>query len=835
MNDMRAGVPPRVPAVAASKSPTAYNQGSAIDLLWQDLRYGARILYRKPAFTAVAILTLALGIGPNTAMFSIVNASLLTPIPMPQPERVVMVWTDKLSQGALAEPASIPDFLDWRASKIFEELAGFASEGYNLLVGKTAQRVQGASVTTEWFQVLQAHPYRGRLFRGQDMQRGHDHVAILSYELWFSRFGGEDGVVGQSVLINGAPYTIIGVLPRNVAKLANEELYVPLVFEPPLSNERHMRFVTSVGRLAPHISFSTAQAGMTALSERLAQQYPNENGAYRFRLQRVEEAFVQDVHTLLWVLFGAVGCVLLVACANIANLLLVRGTARRKEMAIRTALGAGRSRLIQQLLTESVLLSVAGALVGIVPGVLGIRLMMKLRPLDLPNSDLIQLNPAVLLFLLVLALGTGLLFGAVPALQAWSTDANTPLRERSQASGRELNFGNVLIVAEVALTLVLVAGAALMVRSFVRLRQTNPGYEAKNVLTMKLSLSGNENESAEKEVLMCKEIVRRLKELPGVRDAAAIDVLPTSDDVAGGTLHFTDRPEPAKGNAATVVIGSVTPTFFSAMHIPLIRGRVFSDADGLKDPLTVILDEDTVRRYWPNDDPIGKSVRLRLDGPLRKIVGIVGSIERSVAAKMKTRIGQAYIPFAQAPNPKELPNPEMSLVISCKMNPLTIVAPARRVISSLAPDQPLFDLQTMEDARASTQVSSRFGTVLLGFFAFLSLLLAAIGIYGVVSYSVEQRTREIGVRMALGATPLDVLSGALGKGLLLTFIGMVAGLSGALILTRTMGSLLHGVSAIDPGSFVAAALVLILVGLCATYIPARRASRVDPMTSLRYE
>ncbi len=668
MNEVTVAVRDGEAAVIAFGERGETNRNRNLESFWQDLRYGVRVLYTKPGFTIVAVLTLALGIGANTAIFSIVNASLLTPIAIPHPERVAMVWTDRVAQGSSGFPASIPDFLDWQSSGAFQNLAGFASDGFNLLVGKTPKRVQGLSVTSGWFETLEAKPYMGRLLRAQDMQPGHDRVAVLSYDLWVSQFAGDPEVVGKSTMINSLPYTVVGVLRKGIAKLAAEELYVPLVFEPPESTERGMRVLSTIGRLAPNVSLLAAQSRMTALGARLANDYPNEDGGDRIRLQPIEQAYVEDISALLWVLFGAVGFVLLVACANIASLLLVRGTARRKEIAIRAALGAGKFRLVRQLLTESVLLSIFGGAAGIVPAFLGVRLLMKFRPEALPNANLIRLNPAVLLFTLLLAVCTGLLFGAIPALQAWRANAISPLRERSQASGRELRFGNFLVAAEVALTLVLVAGAALMLRSFMELRSANPGYDSRNMLTMRISLSGKQYESPEKQILLYRELMRRLNELPGVRRAAAIDSLPTSNDVVGGTLHFTDRPEPRKSDAALVVVSSVTPEFFETMRIPMVRGRVFSERDGPADPLTVVLDADTARRYWPNRDPIGELIRLRLGSPLRKVVGVVGTIDRSIAAKMKARIGQAYVPFAQSPNAKELPNPEMSLVISGETN-----------------------------------------------------------------------------------------------------------------------------------------------------------------------
>jgi putative ABC transport system permease protein len=792
----------------------------------QDLRYGARVLYSKPAFALIAIATLALGIGANTAIFSVVNAAILTPIPVPQPERVVMVWTDKVNHDSGNFPVSVPDFLDWQAIGVFDKLAGFATDGYNLLIGNRPERVSGVAVTKEWFEILQLQPPLGRVFRQEDTQPGHNRTVILSNGLWNARFNADPAIIGRTITINSSPYTVLGVLPKRVAKLADEELYVPLILDS--SSSRGLRFFNAVGRLAPAFSVASAQGTLNGLNARLQKQYPLESGPFQPRLQLMEEAYVEDVHTLVLVLFGAVAFVLLIACANIANLLLVRGTTRQREIAIRAALGAGKVRLIRQLLTESVLLAVLGALAGIGPALLGIRFLMKFKPDALPNADLITLNPKVLLFTLILAVSTGLLFGAIPAWDAWRSNSASPLRERSQASGRQLRFGNLFVIAEVAFTVVLVAGALLMLRSFIQLRSTYPGYDSR-VLTMRVSLTGKEFDAPEKQILFYKELLRRVAALPGIVNVGAIDCLPTCIDTQGGVLHFTDRPEPRVNDLTPVIVGSVTPDYFRAMHIPLIRGRLFSDSDGEHDPSTIILDEATAHRYWPNQDPIARSVKLRMRFPPRRIVGIVGNIERHLAVKMKSPVGQVYVPAAQSPFP------EMSLAISSSMPTASLIPAVRREISAFAPDLPVFQIQTMGEARAARQMSSQFGTWLLGFFGVLSLLLAAVGVYGVTSYTVQQRTREIGVRMAIGATPSDLLFGVLNKGLLLTLIGLAAGLIGALLLTTLMKDLLHGVSSTDPMSLAGTMLVLALVGVLATFIPACRASRVPPSVALRHE
>lgn len=818
----------RAPVVEFAADSSEATFGHIVETFFQDIRYAARVLYNKPAFTTVAIATLALGIGANTAIFSVVNAAILTPIAVPEPDRVVMVWTDSVNQKSSNFPASVPDFLDWRATGAFQELAGFTTDGYNLLVGNRPERVSGVAVTKEWFEISKTQPRMGRVFRAEDMQPGHEQVVILSHGLWNSLFDAEPAIVGKTILVNNSPHIVIGVLPQRVAKLADEELYVPLLFEPPESASRGLRYVGTVGRLAPNVSLSAARGTLGGLSSRLSRQYPHENGGYRARLQPIEEAYVQDVHSLVLVLFGAVGFVLLVACANIANLLLVRGTARQREIAIRSALGAGKFRLIRQLLTESVLLALLGGVAGVVPAFFGIRFLAKFKPEALPNAELIALNPSVLLFTLFLALATGVLFGVIPAWDAWRSNASSPLRERSQASGSHLRFSNFFVIGEVALTVVLVAGAVLMLRSFLQLRSAYPGYDSR-VLTMRVSLTGKQYDSPDKQVYFYKRLMERLSSVPGVRSVGAIDCLPTCTDTFGGALHFTDRPEPPENEPALVIMGSVTPDYLRTMRIPLVRGRYFSESDGEHDPLVIIIDEATARRYWPNDDPIGKSLRVRLKGPLRKIVGVVGNVDRTLAVKMKSQIGQVYVPAAQ------VPQPDMSVAISSPMNAATLVPSLRREISAIAPEQPVFQVQTMGQARGTTQMSSQFGTWVLGFFAVLSLLLAAVGVYGVISYTVQQRTREIGVRLAIGATPSDLLFDVLGKGLLLTLIGLVLGLVGAIVLSTAMKDLLHGMSSTDPLSLLATMLLLAAAGLLATFIPAFRASRVEPVIALRYE
>jgi putative ABC transport system permease protein len=805
--------------------------GARLEALWQDLRYGARMLYQKPGFTILATLTLALGIGANTAIFSVVNAALLTPVPMPSPERVVMVWTENPARNWHGFPASIPDYLDWKASGVFAKLAAFTTDGFNLRIGQRTERVEGLKLTPEWFEIQRVKPHLGRTLEQMDAQPGHDKVALLGYDFWTSRFNADSAIVGRSAIIDGALCTIVGILPRKVAKFGKEQVYAPFVFKPPVATDRGTRFFGVVGRLRDGLSLAAAERRMSDVSARLAKQYTEDAGV-SVRLQPIEEANVEDIEGLLLVLFGAVGFVLLVACANIANLLLVRATARRNEMAIRAALGASRLRLVSQLLSESVLLALLGGVVGILPALGGIYLIANFKLEGLPNTELITLNPSVLMFTFIVAIVTGVLFGLAPALQVWRTDSNEPLKDstRSQTSRHQARLGHLFVVAQVAAAVVLLSGAGLMLRSFMYLRSANPGYDPHGVLMMKIALSGQRYDAPDKQTSFYVEALRRLSSLPGVRSAGATNAVPNGSDLHGSGLHLPDRPEPEPGTVPIVLVDSVTPDYFHTLRIALLRGRYFTEADRPNAPLAAIVDAELAKHYWPGQNPIGKQIKLGPKEPLLTIVGVVGDLEQNVLVKLrKGRLDQVYVPFAQAPKP------QMSIVVSAQSDPARLTSAVRAAISAIDPDQPIFEMQTLDDARAGNQAPARLSTSLLGFFGGLALLLAAVGIYGVVSYRVGQRTRELGIRVALGAQRSDLLRLVLGKGGLMIFVGAVLGLAGALFLTRLMASLLYGISPRDPLTFSAVTLLLTGVGFLASYIPARRASKVDPTIALRCE
>ena len=799
--------------------------------LLQDLRFGFRLLTKSPGFTTVAVLTLALGIGANTAIYSVVHAAF-SPMQIPEPERVTMVWTDNAARNWHQFPASVPDYVDWKESGVFSELGAFRDGGFNLRFADETEHVDGIFVTSEIFGAFQAKPQLGRLFQREDLQPGHDAVVVLTDGLWRSRFASDPGAVGRTLVVDGRPATIIGVLPRNFPKFEQEKVYVPLIFQEPAATDRGTRSFGVLGRLRPGLSLAAAQHRMTELSLRLARQYPDADGGNTAELQRIEEALVQDARTLLIILLGAVAFVLLIACANVANLLLARSTARGKEMAIRAALGASRWDLCRQLLTESVLLAVLGGIVAILPAAWGTDFIASFRLQDLPNADLIAVDPAVLAFNFLIALFTGLLFGLIPAWQVWKADIHVTLKSaaRSYTRGGRRRVRTVFVVSELAFTLVLLVGAGLMVQSFVRLRSANPGFNAHGVLTAKVALSDRQYATPEKQAAFFDEALRRVRELPGVVSAGASDELPASDNLHGTSIFFGDRPEPRHEDVQIVLHDSVTSDYFRAMRIPQLRGRGFSESDRKQSPPVAIVDEFTAKRYWPNGDPVGKQIKLGRKQPLREVVGVVGNVDQGILVRvLKGQIGQVYVPIAQDPKPA------MSLVVRSLGDPTALVPAVRQTVRDLNMDQPIFQVQTLEAARAAGRASQRLATILLAGFAVVALLLAVIGLYGVVSYGVGQRTREFGIRLALGAPRREVLHLVLRQGAMLAVAGAGLGLAGAFALTRLMSTLLYGVQATDPLTFAGVTFLLIVVALVASYLPARRATRTDSLLALREE
>ncbi len=804
---------------------------ASLERLAQDLRYAARVLRASPGFTTVAALTLALGIGANTAIFSVVRAALL-PLDVPEPERVVMVWTENAKRDWHQFPASVPDFLDWKASGVFSSLGALTQDGFNVRLGGETLRLSGMRVNGGFFDALSRKAQLGRVFTAQDTEAGHSQTVILSDGLWRSRFRADRSVVGKSLVVDGTPHTIVGVLQKTFPRLSHEEIYLPLVFQPPLAAERGSRFFVVMGRLASGIDPPAAQHRMTELSRLLDRRYHDDDAGNTVVLQPVEAAFVQDSQALLFILFGTVGIVLLIACANIANLLLARGTARAKEMAIRAALGAGRWRLSRQLLTESVLLAALGGVLGVLPALWGIHFISTFHLEDLPNADQIAFDWAVVAFDFGLSLATGMLFGLVPAWQAWRTDINYTLKAATGSHGVAFHqrLRGLFVVSEVALTMVLLVVAALVLQSYQRMRSAWPGYQSQGLVTMRIALSDHRYDVPEKQAAFFDRVLGRVAALPGVSNAAAIDEIPTSDDLHGSGLFFPDRPAPRTEDIPVVLRDSVTSDYFRAMRIPLLRGRYFNASDRKDSAPVVVVDEWAARRYWPNQNPIGKRVKVGLSQPPREIVGVVGSIDQSLLVRMvKGRVGQVYLPMAQAPRPA------MSLVVRASGDAGTEIGTVRRVVRGLDIDQPVFDAETMEQARASGRTSQRLAAWVLGAFALVALLLATVGIYGVVAYNVGQRTREFGIRISLGAEWRDILGNVLRQGAVLAAIGIAIGLAGAFALTRLLESLLYGVAANDPLTFFGVAGLLAAVALAASYLPARRAIKIDPVRALRFE
>jgi putative ABC transport system permease protein len=816
----------------------------------QDLRYAVRMLLKKPGFTIIAVLALALGIGANTAIFSVVDAVLLRPLPYRQPDRLVLLWqrlTGANSYPAL--PCSAPDYLDYRdQAQTLENVAAFNHANFTLRTPTGSERVPGTLVSANLFSLLGISPWRGRTFTSAEDQFGQDNVIVLSYGTWQRRFGSDPDVLGKTLVLDQKPRKVIGIMPQEFdfpiqGLLAGPapELWVPIAFSPAQigPDGRGDNFdISVIGRRKPGVSIQQASAEIDRISRRIYAGYPP-------AIQKMFslDGFVTDLHqqvvgqvkTLLLVLLGAVGFVLLIGCANVANLLLAKAAGRRREVAIRTALGAGRLRLVRQLLTESVLLGLLGGAAGLLIAVWLTQLIIKFSPGDVPRLAESQLNLPVLAFALAISILTGVLFGLAPALQVSKANLNTDLKEdsRGAAAFRRSRVRSVLVVAEVALSLVLLAGAGLLLRSFVKLRGVPLGFAADHLLTLPIALPGTKYQTKVQVQSFYDNLLERTQSLADVKSAAAATSLPLMGewDIV---VTPENRLDTGKKSLTTAYFSGITPRFHRTLGIQLKRGRLFTNSDNERSPAVAIVNESMAQRYWPDQEILGK--RFKWGPPESKrswitVVGVVADLKQnSLAAGISPGV---YLPIPQMP--QESPILGFYLAVRTASDPTAIVPNLRQIVRSLDPEAPLFQVRSMQEVLSASVAPRRFNMLLLTAFAGFALLLASIGIYGVMSYSVSQYTHEIGIRMALGARAADVLQLIVRQGMGLVLIGLAVGAAGALALTRVMRSLLFDVTPWDPLTLASVSVLLAAVAFAAGYIPARRATRVDPMIALRYE
>lgn len=815
----------------------------------QELRHALRVLARSPAFTGVAVLTLALGIAANTAIFSVVDAVLLSPLPYPQADRLVMVWSNW--PGTSRSTVSPANFLDWREqSDVFEGLTSFQSLDFNASGEGSPERLRGASVSSNFFQVLGVGPALGTTFQPSAGSIGPHQVVVLSHGLWKRRFGGDARIVGRSIRLNEQSYEVIGVMPEGFslpgivpARAVPEstpELWAPAVVKdipqlgPDATQDRSVwrdnNYLRVLGRLKPGVTLERAASTMSTIAERLAREYPRTNEGSGITLVPLREQLVGNVQAVLWVLLGTVGLVLAIACANVANLFLARASARRQEFAVRAALGAGRGRLVWQLLVESVLLALGAGALGLLLALWTLDGLLALVPPELPRLGEVHLDGPVLAFTLCVSLGTGVLFGLVPALQVSAPDLNGVLR---QAGGGKLTAArnhsrSALVVGEVALAVVLLICAGLLLRSLWRLQSVEPGFQADHVLTWRMALPTDKYPDGRRQAAFFHQLLERVASLPGVRSAGGVSDLPLGGADIGAALSL-EGEEPSQPDSRRVVGHQViTPGYLRTLGIPLRQGRDVTSADTEDAQPVVLLNETAARSYWPGEDAVGH--RIRLGGeeqPWRTVVGVVGDVRHQGPTEAVRP--EAYVPALQRTFFF------MSFVARMEGEPLAMVSAVRSAVESLDPDLPISEVRPMEQVVATATARPRFVSLMVALFAGLSLLLAGVGLYGVIAFMARQRTREIGIRMALGARPVDVLRLVVGRGMLLSLGGVGLGLLGAWAATRVMGSLLFEVSATDPLTFGALALLMTGVTLLATWLPAHRATRVDPLVALRGE
>ncbi len=798
----------------------------------QDIKYGLRILFKSPGITLIAVVALALGIGANTAIFSVVNALLLRPLPYADPDRLVMV-----SVGG--HEASAADFFDWKAqSQSLESLSAVSYWSANLGGVEVPERLQGFLVTADLFPMIGVRPALGRTFLPEEMQKGHDGVVVLSYGVWQRVFNADPSVVGKTLTINARSRTVVGVMPQGFQFYDKAEAWAPLALDPNDASvgARRAHYLIAAARLRPGVTIQQAQAEMNAINQRLGEQYPETNANRPVKLVPVHDYVVGPVRPALLALVGMVGFVLLIACANVANLLLARGAARQREVAVRVALGAGRLRVVRQLLTESALLALVGGGLGLLTALWGVELLVGNIPpawvSGIPLAKGVGVDGRVLAFTLLVSLLTGIVFGLAPALQISKPDLNSVLKEGGRTGGagglRQRRLRDLLVVAEVALSLTLLVGAGLMIRSFIRLMSVPTGLNPERVLTLEVALPGLKYAKGEQVAAFYTQALERFAAVPGVEAAGATTNLPLGGGDQTTQVRVVGRPAAPAGQGPEISYRDISPDYFRALGIPLLKGRTFSAHDTKDAPGVAILNETMARRLFGSADAALGQRLTDVDGKdEREIVGLVGDVRHAgLDAELKSEM---FVPYTQDPSNS------MTLVVRTASEPTAFVAPLRAQLLALDKDQPIYNVRTMAEVVAESVSQRRLTMLLFGLFAALALALATIGIYGVVSYTVTQSVHEIGIRLALGAQRRDVFRLVITHGMALTLGGIALGLVASFALTRLLASLLYGVKATDPLTFAGVSLLLIAVALVACFVPAQRATRVDPMLALRYE
>ena len=818
--------------------------------LWQDIKYGARMLLKNPGVTIIVIIALALGIGANTAIFSVVNSVLLRPLPYEESER--LVFLNEKSPVLDEMSISYPNFTDWRNhNQTFEKMAVHNRGSYNLTGAGDAERIATGQVSADLFSVLRVNAQHGRVFTNDEDKPGGTPVVVLSHGLWQRRFGGQTSILNQAITLNSKSYTVIGIMPETFLYPSRVEMWVPvgqLSDQPSWQSRGNHPGLYGVARLKPGVTFEQAQADMNNIAVNLEKQYPDTNTSNGVRMRSLMEIFVVDVRRILWFIFAVVGAVLLIACANIANLLLARATARRKEMAIRTAVGASRWRIARQLLTESILVSMIGGAIGLFLAYWGVQLILYMSPTAIPRSREIGLDWLVLIFTIGVSFVTGILFGLIPAIQAGEVDVNETLKETGRSTTGRSWLRSALVVGEVATTLVVLIFAGLMIRSFYKLQQVNPGFSHDRLTSFSVSLPEKKYPNEEARGSFYTRLLENIRALPGVESAAAASGLPLGNNGWQTSFVVDGQPVPPRDQIPLMEACLVTPDYFKAMNIPVLRGRVFTDRDDRSHLAgrdlskmnenersvaalnSIVIDEDFAKRHWPNEDPVGKRVRLGTDAdaPRLEVLGVVGRVKMESLNQNSDRV-QGYFPFNQTPSD------DMTVIIKGASDPNQLISAARNAVREIDPNQPIFSPRTMNEIRAESVQGERLTLTLLSLFAGIALVLAIVGIYGVMSYSVTQRTHEIGIRMAVGARPRDVFKMILGHGMKLALIGVGIGLLAAYFVTGLMVTMLFGVEPTDATTFAGITAILITVALLACYLPGRRATKVEPTVSLRYE